>query len=176
MDTDSLEGVENLDASVLAYLLPFLMGVILFIIIAGVISYVLQGFFLQAMFKKANFEPSWGSWVPVYNTYLTLKFGGQNAIWFWIYLGSALLAFIPVVGEVISVIGGVLFIIVCVYAYININKSFGKQENLALWTLFAVFFPLIWMGVLAYSSAKWKPVYGPVFLPEFGGNGGVKTI
>lgn len=154
----------------------FIVAFAVIAVIAAFITYLLNAIFLQQVFKKANFEPSWGPWVPFYNTYLLLKFGGQNSIWFWLYLIGSVIAAIPIVGSILSFVISIVFAIVTVYAYININKSFGKEENLVMWTIFAVLFPLIWAAVIAFSSCKYRNISGPVFAPNFGPGNNVKTI
>lgn len=145
-----------------------LAGVILIIGFIGLIGYVFSSIALMMLFKKAGHPQAWGAWVPFYNTYLFIKFGGQNTLWFWIYLASIFVAAVPFIGSIASFVGSVLFTIATVYAIIFISKSFGKQDNIVLWTLFGFFLLPVWALVLALGSDEYYRTDGPLFLNKDG--------
>lgn len=100
--------------------------VIIVVVIAG----------MWKTFEKAG-QPGWGALIPIYNTYLLLKIGGNP----WWYL---LLMLIPLVN-----------ILVVAKMSIDVAKGFdqGLGFGLALWLLPFVFFPLLGFGEYEYVGA-----------------------
>ena len=116
-------------------------GVILFYVIALVISYVVSAIFLGMIFKKAGVE-SWIAWVPFYNSWKLLEIGGQQGFW-------AILAVIPFVNIVSAV-----FVFIAMY---NIGLKLGKSGGfLAL----GIFLPLVWLIWLAVDKSTWNEALG----------------
>jgi len=117
------------------------VGVILFYVIALVISYVVSAIFLGMIFKKAGVE-SWIAWVPFYNSWKLLEIGGQQGFW-------AILAVIPFVNIVSAV-----FVFIAMY---NIGLKLGKSGGfLAL----GIFLPLVWLIWLAVDKSTWNEALG----------------
>lgn len=87
-------------------------------------------------FEKAG-EPGWGALIPIYNTYLLIKIGGDP----WWYL---LLLFVPLVN-----------VLVIAKVSIDVAKGFdqGIGFGLALWILPFIFYPLLGFGEYEYVGA-----------------------
>lgn len=109
-------------------------GVLTAVIYLAILVVVVAG--MWKTFEKAN-EPGWGALIPIYNTYLLLKIGGNP----WWYL---LLMLIPLVN-----------ILVIAKMSIDVAKGFdqGLGFGLALWLLPFVFFPLLGFGDYEYVGA-----------------------
>lgn len=124
--------------------------------------YVIVALGLQQIFKKYNYPRPWAAWIPIYNSWVLLEVGKQPA---W-YSLAPLLAFIPFVGW----LGGILYLIVYIFATINVNKAFGKEPG--GWTVFAVLLSGIWMLVLGFGKSQPNPALanGPYFPPTQTGN------
>ncbi|GGL35623.1 hypothetical protein GCM10009037_19130 [Halarchaeum grantii] len=86
-------------------------------------------------FEKAG-EPGWAAIIPIYNTYVMLKIGG-NA-WWWL-----LLFLVPIVN---------------IYAAYRLSKGIaeafgqGLGFTLGLWFLGFVFFPILGFGDYRYQG------------------------
>ncbi|MFC7097710.1 DUF5684 domain-containing protein [Halobaculum marinum] len=90
---------------------------------------------MAKVFAKAG-EPAWGAIVPIYNTYLLIKIGGNE----WWYL---LLLLIPLVN-----------ILVFAKVSIDVAKAFAKGAGygIGLWLLGPVFYPLLGFGDASYRG------------------------
>jgi len=118
-------------------------GMFVFIAIALVITYIITGFTLGRIFKKAGVE-SWKAWVPILNSWTLLELGGQKGYW-------AILALIPV----LNIVAGV-FLLIAMY---HVGLKFGKE---GAFVLLAIFLPLVWMIWLAVDKSTWKGQTTPV--------------
>ncbi len=98
-----------------------------------VVSFLIAGFALMGMFRKAG-EPTWAAFVPLYNIIVLLRISGLSP---WLVI----LAFIPVAN-----------IVVAVLLSINVAKVFGKGAGTAV-LLF--FFSTIVYFVLSYGNARY---------------------
>jgi hypothetical protein len=98
-----------------------------------VIGFLIMGFALMGMFKKAG-EPTWAAFIPLYNIIVLLRISGLSP---WLVL----LAFIPVANIVLAVL-----------LSINTAKVFGKGVGTAV-LLF--FFSTIVYFVLSYGDARY---------------------
>lgn len=112
-------------------------GILVFVLIIALISYVITAWLLGRIFKKAG-VPQWIAWVPIYNGWKTLELGNQQGFW-------AVLAIIPPVGIVAAI-----FTFIAMY---NIGKKLGKED---WFVLLAIFVPLIWLIWLAFDDSKWR--------------------
>lgn len=120
-------------------------AMMVFVLIATVISYVIGALLLSRIFKKAGVEP-WKAWVPIYNTWVMLELGDQKGYW-------AVLMLIPVVNLVAFV-----FLIIAEY---HIGLKLGKEGP---FVLLAIFLPIVWLIWLAVDKSTWqgaKPVAQP---------------
>jgi len=90
---------------------------------------------MAKVFAKAD-EPAWGAIVPIYNTYLLIKIGGNP----WWYL---LLLLIPLVN-----------VLVLAKVSIDVAKSFDKGVGygIGLWLLQPLFYPLLGFGDATYGG------------------------
>lgn len=141
------------------------VGFAIFGLFISLITYVWFGIAGSKLFKKVGYKNPWAAWVPVYNTYALLEVGNQQGKWAIFYVVAALLQIIPFLGTLLYLVATVFFIIVLVYAYININKGFGKEVT--GWTVFAVFLQLIWMTILAFGNTNHydaRRANGPFFM------------
>jgi hypothetical protein len=112
-------------------------GLVLFMLVTLLITYVVVSFLLSRIFKKAGVA-GWKAWVPVYNTWTTLELGGQQGWW-------ALVMLVPVVNIVAAV-----FLYIAMY---EIGLKFGKDGYFVLW---AIFLPIVWYVWLAFDQSTWK--------------------
>jgi hypothetical protein len=141
------------------------VGFALFGLFITLVTYVWFGIVGSKLFKKVGYKNPWAAWVPVYNTYALLEVGNQQGKWAIFYAVAALLQIIPFLGTLLYLVATVFFIIALIYAYININKAFGK--DVTGWTVFAVFLQLIWMTILAYGNTNQydaRRANGPYFM------------
>lgn len=129
---DSSAGSQLTDAQVAS----IVGGIIVFVLIVTLVSYVITSWLLGRIFKKTG-TPQWIAWVPVYNGWKTLELGNQQGFW-------AVLALIPPVG----IISGI-FTFIAMY---HIGKKFGKED---WFVLLAIFLPLVWLIWLAFDDSKW---------------------
>lgn len=93
---------------------------------------------MWVVFDKAG-EPGWAILVPIYNTMVLARIGGNPE---WLGIVCALSPFVPVIGSVLNLI---LFI----YLSIGAAKAFGKGT---LFGLGLVFLPFIFYPILALSK------------------------
>lgn len=112
-------------------------GVVMFTLVAVIISYVIYAFLLGRIFQKAGVE-QWKAWVPVYNTWVMLELGGQQGFW-------AVLAFIPFVN-----------IVSLVFMYMAMYEIGLKLDKQGAFVLLAIFLPIVWLIWLAFDGSKWK--------------------
>jgi F0F1-type ATP synthase assembly protein I len=112
-------------------------GLMLFLAITLIITYIVVSLLLSRIFRKAGVE-GWKAWVPIYNTWITYELGGQKGWW-------ALIMLVPVVNLVASV-----FLYIAMY---EIGLKFGKDGSFVLW---AIFLPIVWYVWLAFDQSTWK--------------------
>ncbi len=128
-------GYSNTHMMIAPAILASLMLTGLFVFLA---IYVLHAFLLSMIFKKAGVKP-WSAWVPFYNIWKLLEIGDQPRFW-------AILTIITPLNIVTSI-----FTYIAMY---RIGLKFGKDGS---WVVLAIFFPTIWMAILAFDGSKWKP-------------------
>jgi hypothetical protein len=104
--------------------------------------YVLVSLALSKVFKKLG-EEGWKAWVPVLNTVVIFRLGGQSALW-------TIALFIPLVSFV-----GLVFFYIAIH---NINRRMGKGAG---FTVLAIFLYVIWVCILGFSSAAPEPEEEP---------------
>jgi signal peptidase I len=119
-------------------------GMMLFVFILAVASYVLTALGLMKFFEKAG-KPSWAAWVPFYNVWIMAEVAAVEQYWFWIFVGGVVLGFIPVLGQLLSLAA----VVGLVYITHNFLGKFGKDAgNTAL----AVLFPFAYYPIVGYSK------------------------
>lgn len=112
-----------------------------FLFIFAVLAYVLTSLGLMQFFKKAN-KPGWAAWVPFYNYYIMTQVAGIPLWWFWLFIASVLLAWIPLLGSLVTLVTGV-------YITHMFLQKFGKDTG---HTILAVLFPFVYFPVVGYSK------------------------
>lgn len=90
------------------------------------------------VFAKAD-EPGWASLVPIYNTYVLLKIGG-NPGWY------LLLLFVPMLNFLIAI-----------KACIDVARAFGLGLG---WGLGLAFFPYVFFPLLGFGDYVYRGVPG----------------
>lgn len=105
---------------------------------------------MARMFAKMG-ETPWKAWVPFYNLFLFLEWGGFKG--WWLLVGLA--GIIPFIGGTLA--GLALTVLTAIAAY-NIAKGFSKD---GAWVVLYIFLPLIWLGILGFNSSKYDPSLNP---------------
>jgi Family of unknown function (DUF5684) len=90
------------------------------------------------VFTKAG-QPGWAAIIPIYNIYIMTKIAGKPGWW-------VLLCFIPIVN-----------IIIIIWLYNMISKSFGHDEG---FTAGLIFLSFIFWPILGFGSSKYLGPYG----------------
>ena len=128
----------------LTILIMLLISIFVFAIIISLFAVVGQ----WKMFKKAG-KNGWEALVPIYNQYILCKITGVNPIWIAILFGSVLLAAIPVIGSIVSMLVSIYFPILLA---ISTAKSFGKDD---VWGLGLFFFAPIFYMILGFGASEY---------------------
>jgi len=115
----------------------FLAGLLLFLIIISIITYVITAFLLGRVFKKAGI-PAWIAWVPFYNGWKMLEMGDQKGYW-------SVLMLVPIVNY-----AALVFHFIATY---RIGIKFDKDGT---FVLLAIFLPSVWLAWLAFDNSKWQ--------------------
>ncbi|BAY31696.1 hypothetical protein NIES2107_35820 [Nostoc carneum NIES-2107] len=101
----------------------------LFGLIFGLVAYVFGSYCFYTIFQKLGEPNAWFAWVPILNTWITLKAGDQSPWWI---IGF----FIPIVNIV-----ALVFLII---AFVNIVKKLGKNP----WLILLMIIPIVNFVVL----------------------------
>lgn len=107
-------------------------------IICWIAIAVLQIAGMWKAFTKAG-QPGWAAIIPIYNTYIMLKIGGKP--WWWL-----LLLLVPIAN-----------IVVIIWMYNMVSKSFGHSEG---FTLGLIFLGFIFWPILGFGSSKYLGPFG----------------
>lgn len=163
-------------AAVVAIFLVF-MGLVL---IGSIAMYAITAFLLSRIFKKAGVA-SWKAWIPIYNTWRLLEFGGQYGWWVLLPLVASIFAgivslFSPdssfgisaaeIFGDLILVGGTLTYYVFWALAAYAIGLKLQKEGVFVLW---AIFLPIVWMIWLAFDKSTWNESAGAARLdtPDF---------
>lgn len=139
---------------------------IVIMLLAG--YYILTSFALMLVLKKAGHPRPWAGWIPVYRDWALLEIGRQHGAWALLTLavyssqipeatvrrlqagpgGSVLM---PIASSIVLA-STVIYVVVFIFALINIHKGFQKSP--LGWTLFAFILQPLWECVLGFSSTK----------------------
>ncbi|BDI22678.1 DUF5684 domain-containing protein [Herbiconiux sp. L3-i23] len=106
--------------------------------VISLVIYLVFAFFLSRVFTKAGIE-AWKGWVPFVNYFHIYKLGGFSGWWILINL-------VPFIGSIVALV--ILWI-----AEYRISKGFEKP---GVFVLLAIFLQIIWTGILAFDSSKWR--------------------
>ena len=113
-------------------------GIMVFAFILALVLWALGAFLLMKIFEKMKIE-GWKAWVPLYNQWVFIEAGGFPG---WYMLS----VFIPFIGQL-------AFVVITVIAAYRIGIGFGKS---AAWAILYFFLQIVWMGILAFDSSKWR--------------------
>lgn len=119
----------------------------------GLISYLFFGITGMAIFQKAKHPKPWAALVPVYNSWVLFEIGKQKGWFILVLIGAGFLNAIPVIGPLIYMIATISYLVAIGFAYVNINKAFGKDP--VSWTILAFLLPVIWLAILAWGKDKY---------------------
>ena len=99
------------------------------------------------VFRKAG-QPGWAILIPVYNLLVMLRVAGKP--WWWIlFFLVALLAWIPILGQILML--GLLVVFILIMH--GISKSFGQGAG---FTVGLVLLNIIFVAILAFGKYKWS--------------------
>ena len=125
------------------------------------VLYILLVIAQWKIFEKAG-EAGWKSLIPIYNIYILYKISGIKN-WFWwgilISFGTSFLSGVAgsasTAGLVISIIGGICYLIINIWLLYRLAKAFGEG---LLFTIGLVFLPTIFTLILGFSSMEYKGI------------------
>ncbi|MBN2557159.1 MAG: hypothetical protein JXB33_00240 [Clostridia bacterium] len=131
---------------------------IVFGIIFGIIFYLLFSYSLYMMVKKRNMPNPWLAWIPVVNMYCIGKMTGDMKIFnlsltnteiilplaFALFIG---LAYVPLVGAVLSAIG----LLVLVIAFHKLYEEFDP-ENAFVLTIITAIIPVVAAPIIMFIN------------------------
>jgi len=116
-----------------------------------VVVHVILAVPLMKLAKKASMSSeAWWAWIPVLNAILFLKLAGKPAWWFVLLL-------IPLVNIVVGIM-----------AWMGLAERFGSSAVVGLIMGLLAPIGLIWLFVLAFGSAAYKPVAAAAVPPSPG--------
>lgn len=98
------------------------------------------------VFEKAG-EKGWKVLIPFYNAWIIAEIAGRPGYWGLVSL-LGLLAFIPVIGWLLSI----LILVVWVIIALDLAKAFGKSTAFGV---LLILFPYICMLILGFGDAKY---------------------
>lgn len=124
----------------------FLFSLALFIIVFSLFFAVGTYAVLWKMFNRAG-ESGWKAIVPVYNVYIMNKIGRGHPSYFWLYLASSFLIFIPIIGALGALIFSILIFVNFLLRY--------HHSNYALYIILMIFLTpacLLMMKGLSFNA------------------------
>ena len=125
---------------------------IAFIVLIGLAVAVLQIIGHWNILKKGG-KPGWGALIPFYNQYLLCDMVGVSPWWVLIVACSSVLAFIPIIGSLLTFAITIYFLILL---NVSLARSFGKEDGYAigLILLSPVFYLMLGCGSSEYVGKK----------------------
>lgn len=135
--------------------IPMGMGVVtLFWILGIILLSIVQIVAYWKIFQKAG-EAGWKSIIPVYSDYILYKIAWDVKP-FWILIGVSviisLLSGIPILGGILSFIGGILAIVIEISCYVKLSKAFGHGNGFAVGLLLL---SPIFMIILGFEQSEY---------------------
>jgi hypothetical protein len=109
---------------------------VILVIYLAIVVLIVAG--LWKIFTKAG-KPGWASIIPIYNGIVLLEIAGKPIWWIILFL-------IPCVQIVMAIL-----------TWMAVAKNFGKSE---LYGIGLAFLPFIFIPLLGFSDAKYRPVSG----------------
>ena len=140
----------NMDPSALFGGLFAIYG--LFIVICMIISLLVVVFLIICnwkIFTKAG-EEGWKAIIPFYNTWVFAKLVANNNVLVFILCCGSFIAFIPVIGWILSLAG----LVGAVMLDLGLAKVFGKETWFGV---LMIFFPYVMVPIIAFGSAVYDP-------------------
>ncbi len=134
-------------------------GIIGFLVVIGIVWYVLQVIALWKTFTKAG-EAGWKAIIPVYNTYVLYKIT-WNTKMFWVYLGLCIVYGVLSAFEgddaslAILLVDLVVLIAACVIGIMQLYKFSLSYGHGAGWTVGLVFLNPIFMLMIGLGSSQY---------------------
>lgn len=147
------------DPALIAFLL-IIAGITLFF---SLIFYIISSIFLAKIFNKMG-EKAWPAWVPVYNSWIFLEYGGFKGALSLLTLAPIVLypfGAIPILGFLFALLSqatSIALFVLLIIASINIGKGFGKDPVWAF--LYALVTP-VWLGILAFGKSTYDASLNP---------------
>lgn len=106
-------------------------GILVFvgIIVLICLAIAILGIIGQWKILEKGGKPGWGALIPFYNTYLLCDMVGVTPWWILIVLGGSLIAFIPVIGSLLSLAVSIYFMVIL---NVSLARAFGKEDSYAI--------------------------------------------
>ncbi len=151
------------DEAAFGFLVAF-AGVFLVFGLVGIVGYVLMALGLQRMATNEGIENPWLAWIPVGNVWImgklirTIELGSNKWAQAELILviavaGSILLAAIPVIGTIISLVVAVLMILVNYKLY----KLYAPDKAM-MYLILTILFNILAMGIILFMIKDNKQV------------------
>lgn len=123
-----------------------IVGILIASVIIGIISYFIYSYIFWATAKTNGFQDAaYISWIPIFQFYMLFLLSAKgndlaerrkNAkLLFWIYLGTILLAWIPILGILLSLVSTV----VVIYGYYLLYLRWTAEKNKSILYTVATF-------------------------------------
>lgn len=139
-------------------IIAFVLLVLPILIILALAGYVITSYFLMKIFDKAGVQGKWRAWVPFYRELVFAKLGDLSP---WVMLGamiaSGILSNVPGIGFIFAY----LVVVAMALASYRVGLKLGKDWPLVLLYIIPGLGQLIWLGIAAFSSARWNPRVQP---------------
>ena len=145
-------------------LLAAFAGVFVVFGLVGLVGYVLMALGLQRMATNEGIENPWLAWIPVGNIWImgklikTIELGSNKweqaeLILVIAVAGSILLAAIPVIGTIISLVVAVLMILVNYKLY-----KLYAPEKAVMYLILTILFNMLAMGIILFMIKDNKQI------------------
>ncbi len=131
--------------------------------VAGVLLYLAVVVFLIAsmwkVFSKAG-QPGWAAIIPIYNAIVFFRVIGRPAWWLLVYIGVTVIYVYGIrmavtgnsAGGLLSLVGAIALLVLCIIDYHRLSKSFGKGAG---FTVGLILLSFIFLPILAFSNARY---------------------
>jgi hypothetical protein len=123
-------------------LVALIMGMFVFFVIFVIVAYIYSAITLMIIANKTKTPNSWLAWIPIANIVLMLQVAGLP----WWYVFAILVGFIPFLGSIALMAGGV-------YVWWLISEKRGFPGWYGIMMLIPIV-NFIFMGILAWSEPK----------------------
>lgn len=129
-------------------------GLIVLFVILGIIALAAAIVYLigaMKILKKAG-KPSWGAWVPGYDSVLLCEVAGIDPRWVLIVVYSSVASIIPIIGWLATAAALIYFAILL---NVSLARAFGKSDGFAVGL---ILLPVVFYPILGFGSAKYGKV------------------